>query len=386
MIADTAKAFMQTAKSQSQPFCLTIGYVDPHRQIGSRGGFGNGREEVKDARLQPLEICAEDVVVAPWLSDLPDVRAELVEYYKSIHRLDQGIGMVLDALDASGLAEDTLVLFLSDNGPPFINSKTTLFEPGVRLPFLMRVPGRQANVWNPNLVSYVDILPTFLDWAGLSDVQPQSKDAPRRKGRSILDIVDATDLRPTWDHVFGSHTFHEITNYWPTRYMRDRRYKYHRNVCWKLDFPFAMDLYASKSWEAMRRHRDGSGQAKIGARPLHSYIHRPPEELYDLATDPQELTNLAGDAEHGPVLLAMRKRVEEWQMETEDLWLWRDGVAVKRFVAGGYAREGLKIPDRFDMDVADADGDQAGAYVDLTGPDVRSAELEFNPTGVDSNK
>lgn len=364
-IADRAKEFIESAKREDVPFCLTIGYVDPHRKIGTRGGFGNKMAEVQDGRLEQLAVKPEDVVIPRWLSDLPEVRDEFVEYYKSIHRLDQGVGMALDALEAAALQDDTLVLFLSDNGPPFVNSKTTLCEAGVRLPFLMRVPGKHTGVSNPNLVSYVDILPTLLDWAGLVGGKPVIKSSPPRKGRSILEIVDAVDEQPGWDHVFGSHTFHEITNYWPTRYMRDRRYKYHRNVCWKLDFPFAMDLYASRAWDAMRRSRDESDKVMVGPRSLESYIRRPPEELFDLDADPLELKNLAGEEEHQSTLKAMRSALEKWQTRTEDLWLWRDGVAVVRYVASGYAREGLQIPDRFDMDVADASGDESGAFVDL---------------------
>lgn len=366
MIADKARDFIQKAQEQDVPFCLTIGYVDPHRRIGTRGGFGNENEEVQSSRLSKLSVGAQDVAIPDWVSDLPEVRDEFVEYYKSIHRLDQGVGMVLDALEATGVQDNTLVLFLSDNGPPFCNSKTTLFEPGVRLPFLMRVPGKHASVCNPNLVSYVDILPTFLAWAGLPDIKPSLKGSPKRNGRSLLDIADANDERPGWDHVFGSHTFHEITNFWPTRYMRDRQYKYHRNVCWKLDFPFAMDLYASRSWDAMRRARDESGKAMIGPRPVASYIRRPPEELFDLDADPLELSDLASDPKHQSVLTAMRDAVEKWQTETNDPWLWRDGVSVSRFVTNGYAREGLQIPNRFDMDPEDASGEALGAFVDLT--------------------
>jgi N-sulfoglucosamine sulfohydrolase len=211
----------------------------------------------------------------------------------------------------------------------------------------MRAPGKKTGVINQNLVSYIDVLPTFLDWAGHGDRQPAEGCVGPRRGRSVLPIIDSTTNQEGWDHVFGSHTFHEVTNYWPTRYMRNRRYKYHRNVCWKLDFPFAMDLYASLSFEAMRN----TSPPMIGKRPLKSYICRPPEELYDLEADPDEVSNLAGSPDHQEVLKQMREALEQWQMETKDLWLWKDGVAVQRFKEFDYEREGLKIPDRFDFDV-----------------------------------
>lgn len=349
-VADNAEEFFNEAKLEDKSFFLTIGYVDPHRVLATRGGFGNVDGNY-DSRLQDHIFQENEVEIPQFLQDIPEVRRELVEYYRAINRLDQGVGLVLQALERSGLAEDTLVLFLSDNGPPFVNSKTTLYDAGVRLPFILRVPGNATGIINSNLVSYIDILPTFLDWAGHKDLQlPQGSVGPRR-GRSILPIADVATVEAGWDHVFGSHTFHEITNFWPTRYMRDRRYKYHRNVCWKLDFPFAMDLYASLSFEGMRNSGTDTQPARIGKRTLKSYIRRPAEELYDLDKDPDEIHNLAGEPQHQEQLLSMRSALEKWQTETEDLWLWRDGMAVQRFREFDYKREGLKIPDRFDFDV-----------------------------------
>lgn len=369
-VADHAHKFFEEAGKENKPFFLTIGYADPHRLLATRGGFGNV-EGNYDSRLLDHRYSPDEVEIPSFLNDLPEVRQELAEYYRSIQRLDQGVGMVLRSLEKLGLADDTLVLFLSDNGPPFINSKTTLYDAGVRLPFLLRVPGRtEKNILNPNLISYIDILPTLLDWAG----QPHrnfSKDAagPRR-GRSILPIINSTDTVPGWDRVFGSHTFHEITNYWPTRYMRTRRYKYHRNVCWKLDFPFAMDLYASLSFEGMRNsdtgmnaRSKGTKEVMVGHRSLKDYIRRPPEELYDLDADPSEIRNLAQNFASRQTLLSMRKELERWQEETGDLWLWRDGVSVARFrTFDGYIREGLKIPDRFDFDVEKPGNEEIAAF------------------------
>jgi N-sulfoglucosamine sulfohydrolase len=151
-------------------------------------------------------------------------------------------------------------------------------------------------------------------------------------------------MQPDWDHVFGSHTFHEITNYWPTRFLRTPRFKYHRNVAWQLDFPFSADLYGSLSWEAMRRERP----VMIGARALRDYVRRPAEELFDLEADPGEVLNLAADPAHRARLLEYRARLEAWQRETQDPWLFRDGVSVR--VLAPQMREGLTLPERFDFD------------------------------------
>jgi N-sulfoglucosamine sulfohydrolase len=248
------------------------------------------------------------------------------------------VGLVLDALAAAGLADDTLVVFLSDNGAPFLNSKTTLYDAGVHLPLILRRPGQRAGIANPNLVSFVDLLPTFLEAAGAGPAP-----APCR-GRSVLPILEETRALPDWDHVFGSHSFHEVTNYWPTRFLRDRRFKYHRNVAWQLDFPFSGDLYGSLTWEGVRR----TDPPMIGPRPLSAYLRRPAEELFDLEADPDEVTNLAGDPAHADRLAAMRDRLEAWQRATRDPWLYRDGVSV--MAVEHHLAAGLTLPDRFDME------------------------------------
>ncbi|KAF4124854.1 N-sulfoglucosamine sulfohydrolase [Geosmithia morbida] len=368
--AERAEAFFQGANESTQPFYLTVGYVDPHRDIWTRGEFGN--KENCDGNFIASDFQPSNVEIPSWLTDLEETRTEYVEYYKAIERFDYGIGLVLDALNRQGLVESTLVVLCSDNGPPFINSKTTLYDAGVRLPFLVRKPGSsKPGIHNPNMISYIDILPTFLDWAGapLDCAAPAKTEGdqvytretrppahPRRVGRSFLSIIDRADILPDtqWEQrVHGSHTVHEIANYWPTRFVRDRRFKYHRNIAWRLDFPFASDLYASRVLEGIRRNpeRTTDGDVKVGQRSLKNYIKRPAEELFDLEKDPDELVNLAGEAEYKDKLLSMRKDMELWQDETKDPWLLRDGQSVHAL--SRYRNDGLEVPQSWDF-VADA--------------------------------
>lgn len=337
VIADQAQDFFQQPQDK-RPFFLTIGFIDPHRDR-TRSGFGNDQEynsRVKNGQYKP-----EDVETPPFTNDTPGTRYELAEYYNSIHRLDQGVGMVLSALENSGQADTTLVIFVSDNGPPFMNSKTTLYDAGVQLPLIIRLPDTSPAV-SPNMVSYVDILPTILDYAGQPGVADPTK---RRIGRSLLSILGSPSKIPGWNQVFGSHTFHESTNYWPTRYIRNRKYKYHRNLAWRLDFPFAADLYGSLSWEDIRNSTDS--EIKVGDRKLKDYFFRPPEELYDLENDPNEVQNLVNDADHATVLNELRKRLDTWQRRTEDAWLYRDGVSV--LFVRHHLPAGLRVPDRQDL-------------------------------------
>ncbi|GLA33887.1 hypothetical protein AnigIFM63309_003910 [Aspergillus niger] len=339
VIADQARSFFEEAKASNRPFALTIGYHDPHRDR-TRGGFGNTDDY--DPRITKIHLEPEDVPIPSFVNDTPGTRSELVEYYKSIHRVDQGVGFVLDALRETGLEDSTLVIFISDNGPPFINSKTTLYDAGVRLPLIIRQPSTPPAV-SPNMISYVDILPTILDFVGHPEVTDPEK---KRLGRSLLPILGNSTRLPDFDQTFGSHTFHEVTNYWPTRFIRDRRYKYHRNLAWRLDFPFAADLYGSLSWEDIRNSTDTD--ILVGGRKLKDYFFRPPEELYDLEEDPREVHNLAKDPAYAAVLDDLRLRLEKWQRQTEDPWLYKDGVSV--WFVRYHLPAGLRIPDRLDFD------------------------------------
>lgn len=303
-LADRAKAFMQ--QSKDQPFLLVIGYTDPHR---AAKGFANDRAypSVKSISYDPAK-----VRVPFFLPDQPEVRADLADYYQSISRLDQGIGLMLDALKDSGREQETLVIFLSDNGMPFPGAKTTLYDPGVHLPLIISSPTqKQRGLVSNALVSWIDITPTVLDWTG-------TKPLAALPGRSLLPILE--DANPAgWDKVYLSHTFHEVTMYYPVRGVRTRQYKYLWNLAHELPFVPASDLYNSPTYQGILKRGDG----RLGERSFLEYIKRPKEELYDLEKDPKELKNLASDPAYADLLVELRKDVWKFQINTNDPWTVR---------------------------------------------------------------
>jgi len=140
-VADRADALFATAKQTERPFFLTVGFVDPHRDL-TRSGFGNDESY---HGVQDTTFDTSSVTVPSFLSNLEGVREELAEYYRSIYRLDQGVGMVLAALQRNGLADDTLVVFVSDNGPPFINSNDTFRS---RRQITYACPSTRKSTWS----------------------------------------------------------------------------------------------------------------------------------------------------------------------------------------------------------------------------------------------
>lgn len=328
-----------------RPFFLYFATADPHRGGGvdetspfKPDRFGN----LPDGRARPgvtrVDYRPEDVVVPPFLPDTPETRAELAQYYTSISRIDQGVGRLVEILRSAGKWEETFLVFTADHGMAFSGAKTTVYEPGLRVPFIVRDPHADAarrGHRNSAMISFVDITPTLLDVAGGYDASNNSSVHPDSRqlgqptqgenrgkpwsgfhGRSFLPILDA-EAPEGWDSIAASHTFHEIQMYYPMRVVRDRRYKLIWNVAWRQPFPFASDLWAASSWQAQfARGMD----APYGTKTVGGYIQRPQFELFDIVNDPDESTNLADDSRHADVLEEYKARIRAFQRETGDPW------------------------------------------------------------------
>lgn len=289
-----------------KPFFLVVGYQDPHRD---QTGFGNKpfANDPKEVKVDP-----KNVVVPPYLPDCDAVRKDLADYYQSIMRMDRGVGLLMEVLLETGVLDDTLIIFISDNGPPFPGAKTTLYEAGIHLPLIVAGPGLPEGRTNNALVSFIDLTPTILDW---TKTKTPSYKQTKLTGKSILPIVN-DDNPKGWDAAFGSHQFHEITMMYPMRTIVTPKYKLIVNLDQEKEYPHASDLWGSPSWQHIRK----SGEKMMGQRSVAAYLHRPKEELYDLASDPNELRNLASEPVHAKMLGDLRERLRAWQVETNDPW------------------------------------------------------------------
>jgi len=302
-IARTAGEFLK--KASGRPFYLHVGYTDPHRG-GDATRFANrDYPGVRRRTYSPA-----DVIVPPFLPDQPEVRRELAEHYQAIDRLDQGIGMLLDQLEKSGRAKDTLIIYLGDNGMPFPGAKASFYDSGNRLPLIVSAPGpRNRGLVNNAMASFTDILPTVIDWLGIP-----GPGYPLH-GRSLLPILEQTDP-PGRDEIYLSHTFHEINNYYPYRAIRTRRHKYVKFLFPELEMPLPSDLFSSPTWQGILKRKDRF----MGKRRTAAFLRHAEEELYDLDRDPYETTNLAGSEAHAPVLHELREKVRKFREDTRDLW------------------------------------------------------------------
>ncbi len=293
-MARMAKSFITA--DDGQPFFLHFCTNEPHRGF-SRKGFDH--------------YSAEDVIVPPYLPDTPECREELAKYYGSTERADSGLVELMKILKEAGHWDNTLIIYISDNGIAFPGAKTTVYEPGVRLPCVVRDPtAKRKNVVTDAMITWADITPTVLDWAGAMPKRPWFH------GRSFLSILEQEHPKG-WDEVYLSHTFHEITTYYPMRAVRADRYKYILNLAHGLPYPFASDLYASPTWQGVLRR----GDKMYGGRTVEAFIHRPRHELYDLKADPWETKNLADDPAHAEILAELKAKLKNWQKKTKDPWI-----------------------------------------------------------------
>lgn len=281
------------ARPRDRPFFLWLAAIDPHRAY---------EEETFDPPHDPAA-----VVVPPHLPDTPEVRRDIALYYDEIARLDGHLGRVLDELEAQGVADQTLVMFISDNGRPFPRDKTTLYDGGIRTPMIVRWPERvPPGSVTPTLVSSVDIAPTFLDLAGVEA-------GNTFQGVSFAPVL-MNPAASTRVYAFAEDHWHDYEDH--GRAVTDGRFKLIRNDYPDLPGTPPADAGRSPTFRAMRQLRDAGG---LG--PAQSWVFtapRPSWELYDLESDPHELENRVVD----PAMSSTRRRLQEaldaWSQRFDD--------------------------------------------------------------------
>lgn len=308
-----------------RPFFLFFATDDPHRGVMSSKGdevsfdaglnpnnFGNrpeGYPGVSTVTYDPGE-----VIVPSFLPDTKECRQELAQYYQSVSRLDQGIGKLFEILKKSGKYKNTLIIYISDNGIAFPGAKTTLYEPGMHLPCIIKNPfGNRAGTEEEALVSWTDITPTILDYANVTAGDNNFH------GRSFKLLVKEGKTDAWNSEVYASHCFHEITMYYPMRVCRTSEYKLIWNIAFGLRFPMAQDLYESATWKGIQEQ----GSVRYGQRSLEDFFTRPEFELYDLVNDPAETANLSGDPGYAGILEDMKRKIREFQKRTSDPWQYK---------------------------------------------------------------
>lgn len=296
-----------TADSE-QPWLLVFASNDPH------GPWTRGPKDLHD----PAKL-----TVPPYLHDNAVTRQQLADYYGEINKLDWQVGQLLSLLDQTRQADNTLVLFVSEQGSSFpYGGKWSVYDNGIRVATLARWPGHiKAGSRSDALVQYVDVPPTFLAAAGINPGSidagcPDAVGATGFDGQSFLDVLQGTSNKLR-DYVYAQHTTVGINGFkepYPMRAVRDSRYKYIRNLASENTYDIG-GIHRGQpidSWKA-----DAESDPQLAAR-VDFLFHRPDEELYDLSSDPYETENLAAE----PALTAIKTRLaaelDKWMTQQGD--------------------------------------------------------------------
>ncbi|MCB1227607.1 MAG: sulfatase [Verrucomicrobiales bacterium] len=300
------RAFV-TEKAE-QPWLLVFASNDPHSPW-TRGP-------------QDLYVPSE-LTLPPHLHDNAETRAALAAYYAEISQLDFQVGALLDLLDETQQAQNTLVLFVSEQGCslPF-GGKWSLYDTGIHAAAFLRWPGKVApGSESDALLQYVDVTPTFLQIAGsdpdkIDTGRPDASGHTGFDGQSFLPIL-LGQSRHLRDYVFSQHTTVGVNGYrdpYPSRMARDERYKLILNLTPQNTF-WIGGIHEDSVFESWQRDAQSNPQL---AQRVDWLMHRPEIEIYDLETDPLELTNLAGKPEVQAVEERLRSQLDAWMKQQGD--------------------------------------------------------------------
>jgi uncharacterized sulfatase len=280
---------------KARPLCLVVCSHSPHVFWPENDGY------------DPVHI-----LLPPYLLDTPETRASRCRYYTDVSWVDAQVGQVRASVDKHGYAGRTLFIYTADQGAQWPFAKWNLYDAGIRVPLIAHWPGHiRPGTSTRAMVSLVDLMPTMVEVAGGS--APDDID-----GRSFLPVLlGRTDRHH--ERVFAAHTGDKDMNRAPMRCVRTERYKYIANLAPEIPYTTHISHADDRDnyWTSWLKLAETDRKA---AGVVERYEHRPAEELYDVAADPYELTNLAANPAHADMLTKLREELKRWRVQQgEDL-------------------------------------------------------------------
>lgn len=296
------------ARQAGKPFCLLVNISDPHKPFYSERGRGDGGE---DPYVPSRVFKAEEVPVPGFLFEDPDIRQELALYYSSVRRADDAFREVMGALEQSGQAEHTFVMFLSDHGMPLPFAKTQLYHHSTHTPLMVRWPGITSpdSKDDRHMVSAVDFLPTLLDVMGQTHPTPE-----RLQGRSFEPLLRG-ETQQQRDFVVLQYNQNSGGFRHPMRGIQTKEFLYLFNPWSDGERKFATATTGTVSYRRMVQR--ASEDAYIAAR-LRLFDHREVEEFYQVSRDPNCLENLIGYTEHRETIDGLRRQLATALVKLQD--------------------------------------------------------------------
>ena len=267
----------------------------------------------------------EKVAVAPYHPDTPMFRYTYARYHDRMHRVDEIVGRTVAKLEEDGLLEETFVFYFGDHGGVLPRSKGYIYESGLHVPLVVRVPEKWKHLVDARRGERVNGFVSFVDF-GATVIHLAGAEVPKHfDGKPFLGTGIEMDEVNARDETFGyADRFDE--KYEMCRSLRKGRYKYIRNYQGYypdgLQNNYRYRMIAFSEWRQL--YRDG----KLNAVQSRFFEGKPAEMLFDVEADPHETKNLAGDAAHAETLRDLRKRLAQRVAAMPDLSFFPESVMV----------------------------------------------------------
>ncbi len=282
--------------------------------------------------------------VPPYHPDTPVVRRDWAQYYHSISEVDREVGRRLDELEDAGLADDTIVFVYSDHGGGMPRSKRWPYNSGLQVPLIVYFPEKYSHLapsdYEPGgstrrPVAFVDLAPTLLSLIG--------RESPEwMQGRAF---AGSHEKEPR-DHVFGFRGRMD-ERYDMVRSVRDDRYIYIRN--YKPDLIYGQHLAYMFITQTTQEWHDLYHQGKLVPPETRFWEPKPPEELYDLKTDPHEVTNLVDSPDHQQIRHELRTVLRTEILDSRDAGFLSEAEMHRR-AGDDTIYEMARDPDRYPLE------------------------------------
>lgn len=308
---ENTRQFM--AKDSAQPFFLVVASSNPH---------------VPWNRGEKNQYPADQLQVPVFLNDTKDLRKQLSQYLAEVSDLDREVGLLEAEVEKLGIKNDTIFIFTSEQGSSLPYGKWTNYDSGLRTAFIIRWPNQiAAGTQTDAMIEYVDVVPTLTDLA--KGTIPHNLD-----GKSFKAVLQGKASAHK-DFVYGIQTsmnIHEGAPY-PIRSVRGKKYKLIHNLMPEGDFS---NIVSNTSWFETELQTEKI----LNKNNYANYIKRPEYELYDMAADPFEKTNLIGKAEYNTELSVLKNKLAAWMERQGD-----SGIAIELSVCErkGFNHRGCKI-------------------------------------------